>query len=153
MLEVSAIASAVTSLSALKDIAQAMVGLRDGAAFQVKLIEFQSKILDAQDSVFAANMERSALIERVRQLEKEAADLKAWDAEKQRYKLEEISHGTFAYALKEEERDSEPTHHVCANCYNRGIKSILQSLSPNVYKCDNCSSKIWKNPTNGRPGD
>jgi hypothetical protein len=66
MVDMSAIGSALASLKAAKDIAETMIGLRDTAAFQEKRLEFQSKILDAQASAFAANDERTALIERMR---------------------------------------------------------------------------------------
>jgi hypothetical protein len=40
MVDISSIAAALSSIKAAKDIAQSMVGLRDTAAFQAKLIEF-----------------------------------------------------------------------------------------------------------------
>jgi hypothetical protein len=75
---VGEIAGLMSSLKAAKDIAQTMVGVRDAAAFQEKRIELQSKILDAQNSAFAAQDERSTFIERIRELEEELARLKAF---------------------------------------------------------------------------
>jgi hypothetical protein len=126
MVEISVIASALASLKAMKDIAQAMVGLRDSAAFQEKVIEFQSKILDAQSAISALQEERSVLIERIRTLEEEVTKAKAWDAEKQRYQLQAVDRGAFAYVLKPEVQGSEPPHWLCANCYSKGHKSFLQ---------------------------
>jgi hypothetical protein len=87
MVDMSAIASALASLKAAKDIAEAMIGLRDSAAFQAKLIEFQSKIIDANSAAFAAQEERATLLGRIRELEEQMAELEAWEAEKQRYEL------------------------------------------------------------------
>ena len=50
MPDLTAIAHALSALKAAKDIAESMVGLRDAAAFQGKLIEFQSKIIDANNA-------------------------------------------------------------------------------------------------------
>src|SRR5467141_3021959 len=97
MVDVSAFASALASLKAAKDIAEAMIGLRDAQAFQAKLLEFQSKLIDANNAAFAAQDERVALLERVHALEKELASLKAWEADKARYELKEVGSGTFAY--------------------------------------------------------
>jgi Zn finger protein HypA/HybF involved in hydrogenase expression len=124
-----------------------MVGLRDAAAFQGKLIEFQSKIIDANNAAFAAQDERAALLERIRELEKQVADFKAWETEKQRYELTALSHGAFAYALKKEAARGEPPHWICAACYSKGEKTILQCASnPNLvqvrYKCPRCHSEI-----------
>ena len=78
-----------------------MIGLRDEAAFRDKLIEFQSKLIDANNSVFAAQDKRSALLEKIRQLEQEIADFTSWQVEKEKYELQNLgdpSYGVFAYA-------------------------------------------------------
>jgi hypothetical protein len=73
MPDISSIATIFTSLKAAKDLAEAMVDLRDAAAFQSKLLEFQSKLIDANSAAFAAQDERSTLLQRVSALEKEVA--------------------------------------------------------------------------------
>lgn len=152
MPDMTTIAAALTSFDALKNIAQAMIGLRDAQAFQAKLIEFNSALIEAQTRVFEVNEERSALIERVHDLEKQIADLEAWETEKQRYALKAIAHGSFAYVLKSEAQGSEPPHQICAACYQRGKKSILQMMPrsnvraqvgvPQKYRCPACGSEI-----------
>ena len=42
------------ALKAMKDIGEAMIGLRDAAAFRERQIEFQGKIIEAQDGIFAS---------------------------------------------------------------------------------------------------
>jgi hypothetical protein len=69
MPDMTAIAHALTALKAAKDIAETMIGLRDTAAFQGKLLEFQSKIIDANNAAFSAQEERSSLLDRIRDLE------------------------------------------------------------------------------------
>ena len=78
MPDLTAIAAAVNALRAAKDIAETMIGLRDTAAFQGKLLEFQSKLIDANNSAFAAQDERSTMLQRISELEKEVTSLKAW---------------------------------------------------------------------------
>lgn len=129
MVELPAIASALAALKAAKDIAQAMVGLRDSQAFQAKVIEFQSRILDAQAATSAANEERSMLIERIGALEEEVAKAQAWDAQAKRYELVELHRSNFAYAMKKERRSAEPMHYLCASCYQKRQKSILQGYT------------------------
>ena len=151
MPDISAFAAALSSLNAAKDIAQAMIGLRDSAAFQTKLLEFQSKLLDANRATFAAQDERAALLERIRTLEEKVASFETWEAEKQRYKLEKFGTG-FAYVLKPEAEGGELPHQICANCYARGKKSFLASVPTNqarmalgmgtVYRCSECRAEI-----------
>ena len=121
------IAGAISSIKAAKDIAEAMVSARDTATFQEKRIELNSKILDAQGSMLAAQDESAALVQRVGQLEQEIARLKAWDTEKQRYELKRWGHGALAYVLKESEARGEPIHALCSACHDRGVKSRLQA--------------------------
>lgn len=146
MPDLTALASALASLKAAGDIAKAMINLRDAAAFNTKMIEFQTAIIDAQDRALAANEERSVLIQRVSGLEKQIAQLEAWEAEKQRYELKEVSQSAFAYVLKPEASAAEPSHWICARCYQHGKKSILQGRGDvwgtEPFKCHECGNEI-----------
>jgi septal ring factor EnvC (AmiA/AmiB activator) len=152
MVDLTNISTALSSLVAAKDIAQSMIGLRDTAAFQEKRLELQSKIMDAQASIFAVNEERAALIKRVSDLEKEIADLETWESEKQRYEMHTVSRfGNFAYVLKESMASGEPTHLICANCYQKRKKSLLQGVvetwqGHRVLICHECGNKIAIGP-------
>jgi len=73
MPDLTAIAQAVDAFKAMKDIAQAMVGLRDAAAFRERQIEFQQRIIDAQSAISLMQEEHSTLITKISDLEKEIA--------------------------------------------------------------------------------
>ncbi len=146
MPDFSAIASALSALNSAKDIAQAMIGLRDTAEFQSKLIEFQGKLIDANSAALAAHDERSKLVNEIEALKRELDDLRAWDVEKRRYALTEVGDAAFAYIVKADERGTEPTHCICPECYQREQKSILQ-MEKNYYGsvtlvCPKCTTKI-----------
>jgi hypothetical protein len=146
MPDLSAIAAALSSFKTMKDIAQAMIGLRDAQAFQAKLIEFNSALIDAQTNVFSVNEERSALIERVRDLEAKIAEIEGWEAEKKRYELKEVAPRVFTYVLKPEAQGSEPSHWICPGCYQKRQKSILQGLESHSFgwshSCPSCNLEI-----------
>ncbi len=118
-MDISAIAGGLASLKAAKDIAESLLNLRDNAKFQAAVVELQGKILSAQSDQFAS-------MERVRELETQLTKLEAWATEKKRYQLTDFGGGTFAYLLKPEAANGEPIHWLCANCYQKGRKSILQ---------------------------
>jgi hypothetical protein len=153
MVDISAIGAVATSLNTAVNIAKAMIDVRDATAFQGKVFELQRAIIDAQQSVFAANEERSTLIQKVGQLEKHISELEAWAAEKQRYELIQIAPGLVAYAVKDGMRGFEPFHYLCANCYTAGKKSYLQQhiRGPLVdrYKCNACGEEITNNKGQG----
>jgi hypothetical protein len=147
MVDMSAIAGAIGALKAANDIAQAMIGLRDASAFQSKLIEFQAKIIEANNSAFAAQDERAALLRQISDLEGEVATLKAERSRLQRYELKDFGGNTFAYQLKQSEANGEPIHRACPNCYNKGHISILQfdfvtAGRQDRYDCRSCNSQF-----------
>jgi rubrerythrin len=151
IMPVAEIAAAVTGIRSALDITKAMVGLRDAEAFRAKSIELQGVVLEALDKAIEARESYSTQSDRVRALEAEVASLKAWDADKQRYELEEVSHGAMAYVLKKETQGTEPIHWLCASCYNNGKKSILQlgreKMDPAGripgWDCPSCKATIF----------
>ncbi len=126
MPDMGAIAAGLSALQAAGDIAKSMMGLRDTAMVQGKVIELQSAILSAQSSALSAQAEQAALLQEIDKLKKEMARLEAWETEKQKYKLVQLADGVFAYSLKEDATGGEPPHEICANCYQQGFISILQ---------------------------
>jgi hypothetical protein len=128
MVGITEISALMSSLKGAKELAESMIGLRDAAAVESKVFEFKNLVINAQNSAFAAQEERTALVEKVAELEKKIASLENWATEKKRYELKRVGYGGTAvvYELKPEMADGEPTHSVCANCYQNAEKSILQ---------------------------
>lgn len=90
---------------------------------------------------------QSALLERVRELEAEKAKLQAWNAEKSRYRLQQVNAGVFAYVLKDDSSAGEPSHMICANCFERGEKSLLQATHQikagrRIHICPHCKAEF-----------
>jgi hypothetical protein len=136
MIDMRTIASAVGSLNTAAQIAKGVVGLHDMQTVQTKVIELQQVILAAQSSTLTAQSDQMTLLEDLRTLRAKMAELEAWETEKARYDLKDFGGGTFAYELKPGEARGEPMHRLCANCYQRGHKSILQTTGRNAYKQD-----------------
>ncbi len=156
-MDIGSISVALSSLKAARDISQAMLELKSTADIQLKVIELQGQILTAQNSALNAQSEQYELKKKLSEAEAELVRLLQWETEKQRYSLLEISPGVFSYGLKEESRGTEPGHWLCANCFNKGAKSILQFTSETStgklkrYKCHNCNSEIMIANANWSP--
>ena len=147
MPDMSMISGIAASLRLAGDITKAMIGVRDEALLQGKIVELQSVILSAQSSAISAQTEQFGLLERIRELETQVARLEGWEAEKQKYELSEPRPGTFAYILKAE-AGSGPRHMLCSNCFQHGIKSILQQETrfpgrTDTLACHECGSDIY----------
>jgi hypothetical protein len=135
---------AVFGLSVFKsmyDAAKALKDMNDANIRNTAVIELQEKILSAQS-------EQADLIEIAGALKARVAELEAWDADKKRYRLTDLGAGMTAYTLKEHMENGEPTHYLCAACYNEGHKSIMQTetRSPGrcqVLVCHRCGSDLY----------
>lgn len=126
--------------SALVGLGKQFLDVKDTATRNTLIVEFTGKLMEAQQH-------EALLIERIRELEKSLVRFENWETEKQRYELFEIKPGRFTRRLKESMADGEPTHHICANCYNRGVASILQSEKTDVGRftllvCSECKAEL-----------
>lgn len=106
--------AAATSLKAAADIAKTLGALKSISDVQGKLIELQSKILAAQSSALAAQSELAAMLQRVSELEKELTRIKAWEDQKDRYKLENAwdQNPALVYKLKSSSKPAETAHWI-----------------------------------------
>jgi hypothetical protein len=134
-------------LGALKtafDIAKGLKDIDDATRRNAAVIELQEKILAAREA-------QSTLLDRVGELEEEVAGFEKWDTEKERYELKQLvsTVPTFAYVLKPDTQPTEPFHCICAACYQKRIKSILQfdrfaiyGSEQRVLKCPVCNTEV-----------
>jgi hypothetical protein len=135
------VAEVFAGLGAIKtafDMAKGLQNIHDTVARDRAVIELQKEILSAQST-------QAALVETVSALKGRVAELEAWDADKQRYKLTELRPGVTAYALKEGMENGEPPHQLCTSCYHAHHKSILdhQEWVPGrakVLVCHDCGA-------------
>lgn len=145
-MDMGSIAAAATSLKAAADIAKALGELKSISDIQSKVIELQSKILAAQSSALSAQSEHMTMVQRVAELEKELALVKAWDRQKQRYKLTSPWSGCLVYALREDRKEADPPHWICTKCFEDGRKSIVNQVSDKngwtMIVCPMCNSQM-----------
>ncbi|MFZ5524970.1 MAG: hypothetical protein ACOY9D_12950 [Pseudomonadota bacterium] len=144
-MDMAMLQGAVTGLKTAADIAIGLGKLHTMAEVQSKAIELQQVILSAQSSALSAQSEQFSLVEKIRDLEKEVADIKAWETQKQRYKLVSPWSGTVVYAIQKQYSESEPPHWICTKCYEDGTKGFLSSKEISnhlVLECSKCKSQF-----------
>jgi len=132
-------------LKAAFDIAKGINEIAKSADIQSAVINLQSQILSAQQYALGASERESALKEEIAALKAEVAAAKSWLSERDRYELLDLRKGFFAYVLKPEEQGVLPYHALCANCFGKAKKSILQiNGSTNVHQrawnCPECKT-------------
>jgi Zn finger protein HypA/HybF involved in hydrogenase expression len=137
--------ASVGVFKSLYDSAKALKDINDAAIRNAAVIDLQEKILTAREA-------QEALLERVADLETKISTFDKWETEKARYALEEVSSGAFVYSLKAGAVPDEPPHKICASCYQKSEKSILQIVPTNVarshlgippmYRCNACKGEV-----------
>jgi hypothetical protein len=134
------VAAGLGALKSAFDMAKALKDIDNAASRNAAVIELQEKILTAQ-------AEQAALLSRVSELEAKVAGFEKWETEKERYRLTDFGGNSFAHALKPEAANGEPPHRICANCYEKRQKGILQFKFRNArgresWKCMSCDKEF-----------
>ena len=146
MTDMAAISGIWASFNGIKTIVEGLVATRDWNVVNSKVIELQSKIMDAQNGVFAIQADRATLVERASMLEKQIADFEKWDAEKEKYELVEIAPGVFGYMPNSKSENASVPHWLCQTCFEKKKKTILQmfghSSMGSIYQCGPCGTKL-----------
>src|SRR5690606_36009610 len=107
--------------------------------------DLNERLGDALEQLIAAQTEHLALLAEKAELEAQVLKLQDWAHEKQRYQRHQMPAGSFVYRLKPGMEAGEPTHDICTECYQQGIKSILQAAEDGWFealKCHRCNSVI-----------
>jgi len=132
----------------LYDSAKALKDINDASVRNAAVIDLQEKILAAQH-------DQSSLVDRIRELEDRARTHDIWNTEKERYELKDLGWGAYAFMLKTEQRNDQPPHWVCTNCFGRQHISIIQNShvagQGDRIVCPACKTQI--NPSQKAYGD
>jgi hypothetical protein len=109
-------------------------------------IQLQGIVLDLQSEMMIIQSDYQQILRSRDDLEKKLVDQEAWDKERVRYHLEKIGGSCgFVYALNVTNPSVEPSHWICAHCYEDKKKSILQ-LTPksglHKWACPRCKTEF-----------
>lgn len=137
----SEITAAIQSTKTAIELVKAAHGLSNYSELLTAVTAVQIKLTDAIASELASQEKQAALAERVRELEKQIAEIEDWKSQIQRYALFQFPTGALAYALKPGHENGEPMHYLCTACVDKKKKTTLQ-LSGRFLHCPECNSKI-----------
>ena len=148
---IAEITEGLAGLKTALEILKVMKKSQASGQILTEVADLQTALIEVQHGIMAANQTHAADIERIRELEKEVAHLKAWGDEKKRYELKQIDGGFFAYMLKPEHRGMEPPHWLCATCYSKGEPGFMQIQGRTkdenhvTIKCGTCGATAAAN--------
>lgn len=99
---------------------------------------------DLLDRLLRLQMQQLALQDALRNLQEEQRRIDRFQAEAVRYVLTQTEQGSFLYELDPGHANGEPAHCICATCYEKRIKSILQPVAHNTLTCGVCNGRFYR---------
>lgn len=147
-MDISSISAITAALSGALDITKGMLSLKSQADLSSLAIDLNSKLIDAQQAIFAVNDERQRLLDKIRELEKKLEQVDDWELEKARYRLMSPWSGkpVLVYLLKKSSANGEEPHWLCPNCFHQRRKSVLNTNRENGARvhlvCPICRTSI-----------
>jgi hypothetical protein len=151
-MDMQSIVAAIAGLGAAGETVKTLLEAKDAISSRSVIINLQAQIIAAQGSALSAQADQSAMLARIRELERQIGDMENWNTEKARYALVQVdgaSGACLAYALKTQDGGEAPTMYHCANCFNaHGRISILQRETRMPHRaellvCHACGSELY----------
>lgn len=150
-------------LNGLSDVARNIAGITKRAVgiadpevvaeLNVQAADLVQRIFDLQERMSAMQQEKTTLVDRIAQLERENAELREFNTAAENYTLKELAPHAYAYTAKAASGAAEPAVHLCVHCFDRKQKSVLQfeSYEPNTFllRCPACKNAVHQ--TRGDP--
>ena len=142
------VTSALTTITAVGELTRLIVSGKVDSEVKAKAAELNNSILSLQGTLFSLQSQNHDLLEAKRELESKLVKISSWENQASRYQLHKLCSGVFVYALKKDQKNSEPAHCICPNCYEEQRKSILTSTGKQHdgthYFCKNtaCNCQI-----------
>ncbi|MDO5622564.1 MAG: DUF3164 family protein [Paracoccus sp. (in: a-proteobacteria)] len=122
-------------------IATNVKGLLDEPEFDE--IAAKRLISELLNNLIKIQAEQVAMQRAVAALEQEQRQADQFQAEAIRYRPKRTEQGSFVYELQPTHANGEPIHCICAACYNKKIKSILQPVQHNTFECGTCGGRVF----------
>ena len=148
------IPAALSTLKILKDLTKTIIDSKRLIAVRKQAIESQAAIIELQNTMIGMQSQYQALLQEKDQLKKQLAEIERWETEADKYYLEQIEPGVFAYALDPDMEPNEPEHWLCTQ-YENKQKSILVRTGADtkgiVYLCFRCQNSIRVHRNPGTP--
>ena len=128
------ISAAATAITSAVDLGRAAIGVRDANVAVLEISKINDQLLKAQEAILRHNTELLALQQQHFETAQQLREAQEALEERGRYSLVQIARGQWAYRVNitpELSGASKPTqaqtpHYVCQQCFDRGVKAVLQ---------------------------
>jgi hypothetical protein len=136
-MDVTTISAAYGGLKATKDLLSAVLSAKIDAEAKAKILEAQSRVGTAYDTLFELREELFRLQGENNELRRQIEDSASWAARLAEYEMVKTQGQAVVYRFK-----STPEHYACPSCVSKREIHILQTNRnmSGTYKCTGCNS-------------
>lgn len=150
MVDENSLQLCLESFKAAGSLAVEAIKLSRNKDISAKIMEMNTKIMEAQNYAIQAQREQFSLVDEIKRLKIEISEISDFREEKERYELLCIGNTAFVYVIKPEFDTGDIVHWLCSTCFENNRKSILQLYvhgtllgdGLNTWKCHTCTSEI-----------
>lgn len=145
---IAAVGSAIGSLKAGIDLAKGALDAKVEAEVRRKILDAMDSLIAAQTQLLDARMQMHDLVDDNRKLKRELEEREDWKQRTGRYELVTAPGGAMVYRFKE-----QPPHYVCPACYEDRKLHILQDSKGHsgTWQCSGCSKYFRVDPGRNPP--
>ncbi len=139
------LAALFTSARAAYDIAKGINSLHAQKEIDEAVSKVLQILLSVQSDALTMQKECQSLTDQKDRLVKKVEEYEQWTVKESQYDLVKLRSGVLVREPNDSHPDSEPLHWLCANCFDRKIKSFLQkeSVGLNSLVCQSCKTTFY----------
>lgn len=101
-------------------------------------------VSDLLNSLIRLQTEQLAMQSAILDFQEEQRRIERFRTEADRYELKKTEQGSLVYELKPSHAGGDPDHCICATCYEKQIKSVLQPVAHNTLSCTTCGGTFYR---------
>ena len=153
-MDLSAIPDLAVAFKTLTDTVRSVRALGTQAEVDSVREDLLAKLVAAHQVALELQGHALAAREACAELEKEIRRLKAFQVHRERYQLTDLGGGAIVYALKARAEPNEPSHYICAQCFEKAERSFLQferyQGRSRILVCHGCEGRVRFEAPGGR---
>lgn len=141
----SIIALATNGMAAVDKAVSTVTDIRKQFAKDPAAIaDLKAELADLANALVDAKLAQAQLKNELLQVQEQVREREDFALQAARYELVTTSLNGSVYSLKPDADGDEPPHDLCATCFQRRQKSILQPAGFNTLRCPVCGTETRK---------
>jgi hypothetical protein len=141
---IESISAVLTILKRASSAALSLHRISKDAAVNKKAVELTNAIIALQKYIMSVQAQYAKVVDAKRDLEKKLMEAEDWSKTQSHYDLKKLRSGFLVRSPNKLHPSPQPLHWLCANCYDKKNKSVLQPEQGEEYQlvCPQCNLTV-----------